>query len=271
MTGRRLFANIMNKREQLRLLYQADFPQLSAALADALNDSSPHSQVTPPSPKFHPVLDEQGQHRAARTDVITSCHSVCMQPLMQSCLANKPEDRPSAQGLCGSLLLCPGSTPQRDYYIAHHIISASFCSTEHLVVGLQADRLDYVVLFPTATWQMRCVATPYIGERFVCLHVARQEVFLASQESRLLYSFLLPGLQSGHILAEPLEATPTCIFSFEGIHGINIAVGMSGSRLAMFSSPSTTEKWGGGYLLETPPLLRQVGVSKGCGLKLGGR
>lgn len=246
----------MNKREQLRLLYQADFPQLSTALADALNDSSPLHEATPS--KFQPVLDEHGRHRAARTDVISSCHSVCMQPLMESCLANRPEDRPSAQGLCSSLLLCPGSTPQRDYYIAHHVVCAAFSSPEQLVVGLQDDRLDHVVLFPTRTWQMRCVATPYVGERFSCLHVAGREVFLVSQESKLIYSFLLPGLQSGHILANPLETTPTCLFSFDGVHGTNLAVGMEGSRLAVFSSPSSTDQHTGGHLLETPPIIRQV-------------
>jgi len=257
VSGRRLFSNILSKREQLHLLYQADFPQLSTALADALTDSSPPHEATPP-PNFQCVLDDRGRHRAARSDVISSCHSVCMQPLMESCLTNRPNHRPSAQGLCSSLLLCSGSTPQRDYYIAHHITSAEFCASEELVLGLREDRLDHVVLFPTATWQMRCVTTPYIGESFSYLHVAGAEVFLLSPHSRLVYSFLLPGLHSGHILANPLETTPTCLFSYYSVNGVNVAVGMAGSRLAVFSSPSTSEKWGGGHLLETPPLIRQV-------------
>lgn len=192
---------------------------------------------------------------------------------MESCLGNRPEDRPTAQGLCSSLLLCPGSTPQRDFYIAHHISSSAHCPLEQLVVGLQDDLPDHVTLFPTNTWHMRLVATPYAGEKFCCLHVAGREVFLASQESRLLYSFNLPSLQSGHILPHPLDATPLCIISYEGVGGVSVAVGMSESKLAMFSSPPGTTGGGrgvqggvrpGGHLLERPPLVRQASKDEGC-------
>ena len=267
VTGRRLFAGIVNKHEQLRLLYQADFPQLSAALAEALSDSNP-LPTTSSSTQFPSLLDEAGRHLAARTDVISSCHSVCMQPLMESCLDNRPEGRPSAQGLCSSLLLCPGSTPQRDYYIAQHVSCSSYCPLEKMVVGLQDDLPDHVTLFPTDTWQMRRVPTPYAGEKFCCLHVAGREVFLASKESKLLYSFDLPSLQSGHILPHPLSGTPFCLFSYEGVGGVTVAVGMSGSKLTVFSSPTRTFSIGRGeagggcrggkHLLERPPLVRQV-------------
>lgn len=251
VTGRKLFASIMNKREQLHLLYHADFPQLSSALAEALADSKPFPSVA--TSKFPLGLEDGGErHPAARLDVISSCHTTCMQPLMESCLASNPTERPSAQGLCSWLLVCPGANSQSDYYISAPVTCAVYSPTQHLVVAMQGDRLDHVTLFPADSWQIRRCPTPYIGEQFTCMEVIGNEVFLVSKDA-LLYSLRLPDLQSGHISSVPLSADPVCLFSCEGPHGPSVVVGMPGGRIAVFATPVAS-----GHLLESQPIVTQV-------------
>lgn len=250
VTGRKLFASIMNKKEQLHLLYHNDFPQLSSALADALSESKP--LPTSPSAKFPSLMEEgEGHHPAGRVDVISSCHSTCMQPLMASCLASNPCDRPTAQGLCSRLLICPGAMSQSDYYITEPVISASYSQQEQLVVGIQG--LDHVTLFPPRTCEIRRCPTPYSGLKFSCVEVIGSELFLATRECPLLYSLTLPHLQSGHISSTPLDGGPCCLFSYQATHGPRVIVGMTGAKVAMFATPQ-----GGGYLLESQPLVAQV-------------
>ena len=258
VTGRRLFANIMNKREQLRLLYHTDFPQLSAALADALADNKPL-----PSPAALAAAglrpDEEGQemerHPAARVDVISSCHSVCMQPLMESCLSSSPQARPSAQGVCSSLLVCPGTTAQCDYYIAAPVLSVCHAPQQRAVVGIQSNRRDHLTLFPLDSWEIQRCPTPYCGQMFSCLEVVGDEVFLVAEDSPLLYSLKLPSLQSGHISSTPLPGTPHCMFTCHAPRGrgTRIIVGMDTARIAVFSTPND-----GGHLLESTPIIKQV-------------
>lgn len=254
VTGRRLFASIMNKREQLHFLYHSDFPQLSRALADALADNKPFPTI--PAAKFPSLLGEgEGRHPAARLDVISSCHSVCMQPLMESCLASKPQDRPSAQGLCSWLLVCPGITSQSDYYISAAIRCAAYSPTQQLVVAIQSDKPDHVTLFPPDTWQIKRCPTPYSGQHFTCLQVIGNEVFLAASDSLLIYSLKLPHLQSGHISSRPLVGEPHCLFTCDSLQGPKVIVGMTKARIAVFSSPQD-----GGHLLESEPYVTQVTV-----------
>lgn len=246
----------MNKREQLHLLYHSDFPQLSSALADALADNKPLPSSS--TSKFPTMLEEgAGQHPASRQDVISSCHSVCMQPLMESCLASNPQDRPSAQGLCSSLLVCPGATAQSDYYITAPIQCAVFCHKEQLVVGIQGNGQDQVTLFPSDTWQMRRCPTPYSGQFFTSMEVIGSELFLASSGSQLLYSLHLPSLQTGHISSTPLVAEAACLFSCPGPHGPRVIVGTTLARISVYSS-----QLGVGHILDTQPHVIQVGVTQ---------
>ena len=153
--------------------------------------------------------------------------------------------------------------------------SVSHCPSEQLVVGLQDGKPDHATIFPTDSWQMRHVPTPYPGEKFCYLHVAVAEVFLVAKESRLLYFFNLPSLLSGHILSNLLSDTPVCLFSYEVVKGgVTKAVGMASSKLAVFfNSIRDGAKKGRtciGHLLERPPLVRQVcsvivGVASSCG------
>ena len=251
VTGQRLFAGIMNKREQLQLLYQTDLPQLSAALADYL--SSPNPTPSPGTAcKFPSLLDDNNRHPSARLDIISSCHNVCMQPLMESCLASNPHDRPSAQGLCSKLLLCPGAMPQSDYYISSPVQHAVYSPTANVVIGIHRDGQDHVTVFPpNNAWQMRQCPTPYSGERFSCIEIIRNEIVLASCDSLLLYSLQLPDLQSGHISSTLLIGKPLCLFSD---HEKRMVVGMTEARIAIFSSSAD-----GRLLLESKPHVTQVG------------
>lgn len=253
VTGRKLFPNIISKREQLRLLYHADFPQLSAALADALSDSQPLPSAA--KCKFPGLLDDQHRHPAARKDIKSSCHSVCMQPLLENCLAGNPQDRPSAQGLCSRLLLCPGTSAQRDFYMSALMSSVSYSTSQHLLVGLQRDALNSVTLLPPDSWDMKHCPTPYSGEQFCCLQVLKDEVFLVSQESHLLYSLQLPALQSGHISSTPLPAQPVAIFaSSDNQHNANmLVVAMATAKIAVFYSQPN-----GRHILEGEPVVKQV-------------
>lgn len=248
MTGKKLFAGIISKKDQLHRVYNSNIPQLSAALAESLEEDKPRPS---PSKPLTSVL-ENGIHPAARNDLVTSCHSVCMQQLMKDCLSGNPLDRPTADGVCGRLLICPGGMPQANYYFMPSVRCAAYCRETEQVVAIQ-EGCDKVTLIPKGTWQLQQCAIPYSEEKIGCLAVIGREVFFASQTSNLMFSFQLPSLQSGHISPEPLVGTPLCIIKQPAADGMRIIVGMSGGRLAVFSPPPN-----GGHILEQPPHLTQV-------------
>lgn len=256
VTGQKLFAGVANKREQLHRLSNLHIPQLSAALAEAMTENSPPSTTS----KFKHLLKD-GRHPAARTDIINSCHSVCMQQLMVNCLAINPQDRPSARGVCSHLLVCPGGMPQANFYITNPVIYAGYSAQTNTVVAMQKDSCR-VMIIPTDSWQVERINTPYTEEQVSCMTVVGKEVFFASSVSGLVFSLELPELQSGHISAQPLVGEALCMFpqkSPKG-EGFQLVVGMSGGRVAVFKAPPQSSERAR-HILESQPLLTQVRVS----------
>lgn len=251
VTGRKLFASIVNKREQLRMIYNTDFPKLSVGLAEALKENKIPSSIPSHSQRFL----EGGRHPAARGDVITSCHSVCMQQLMEDCLVMNPADRPSAQGVCSRLLVCPGGLPQANFFITTPVTQAVYSESANVVLAAR-ESSERVLLLTPGTWQMQQVAIPYDGEKTCCMMIAGSEVFFASEETHLVFSFCLPSLTSGHISPLPLPSKPLCIFPQPATDssGTRIIVGMNSGRIAVFVPPSD----GRTHLLETNPIITQV-------------
>ena len=251
VTGRKLFASIVNKREQLRMIYNTDFPKLSVGLAEALKENKMPSPIPSHSQRFL----EGGKHPAARSDVISSCHSVCMQQLMEDCLMMNPADRPSAQGVCSRLLVCPGGLPQANFFITTQVTQAMYSESADVVLAVR-ETSDCVLLLTPGSWQMQQVAIPYRGEKICCMTIAGSEVFFASEDTNLVFSFCLPSLTSGHISPFPLPSKPLCIFPqpATGSSGTRIIVGMSSGRIAVFVPPND----GRTHLLETNPIITQV-------------
>ena len=249
VTGRKLFAEVANKREQIHRISNLHIPQLSAALAESITEDKPPLS----SSKFKHLL-KNGQHPAARTDIITSCHSVCMQQLMVDCLSINPQDRPSAQGVCSRLLVCPGGMPQANFYITSPVLHAGYSRDTSNIVALQ-EGSTLVTLLPTDTWEIQRLMTPYSGEPISCMTVVGKEVFLASSESNLVFSLHLPLLRSGHISPQPLHGKPLCMFAQRDPVGdsFKIIVGMSSGRVAVFSAPRNR-----GHILESEPYVTQV-------------
>lgn len=253
VTGRKLFAGVANKREQIHRLSNLHIPQLSAALAESMTENNPPLS----SSKFKHLL-KNGQHPAARTDIITSCHSVCMQQLMVDCLSVNPQDRPSAQGVCSRLLVCPGGMPQANFYITSPVLHAGYSRDTNYIVAVQ-EGSTHVTLLPTDTWEIQRLMTPYSGEPISCMTVVGKEVFLASSESNLVFSLHLPLLRSGHISPQPLHGKPLCMFAQRDPVGdsFKIIVGMSSGRVAVFSAPRNQ-----GHILESQPYVTQVSAMK---------
>lgn len=253
VTGCKLFAGLANKKEQLHRLSNFHVPQLSAALAEAMTENSPPSNST----DYQHLLTD-GRHPAARTDVINSCHSVCMQQLMVDCLSINPQDRPSAQGVSTRLLVCPGGMPQANFYITSPVIHAGYSAQTNTVVAIQEDS-SKVMILPTDTWQVHRVTTPYTEELVSCITVVGKEVFFASSVSNLVFSLMLPQLQSGHISPQPLPGKALCMFPLKSPRGeqCRLIVGMSGGRVAVFSEPPHVADRVG-HILEAEPFITQV-------------
>lgn len=247
VTGRKLFAGVVNKKEQLQIIYNASIPKLSQALSQALTDNQPRQLSA------HQDFLEHGRHPAARGDVISSCHSVCMQRLMENCLSLNPLDRPTAQGICSKLLVCPGSLPQVNFFINDMPIhSASYSSETDTVVAIR-ERAEHVVLVPSPTWDFQHKAIPYKEEQICCLVCFGNEVFLASENTNLVFSLRLPNLTSGHISHEPLPGKPLCLIPHAPGGESRLVVGMTAGRIAVFR-PSP----GSGNFLENKPFVTQV-------------
>ena len=249
MTGRKLFAGIVNKREQLRMIYHEDIPKLSQALSRSVEDNRPQS----PSHSLQHVLAGDGRHPAARRDLDSSCHSVCMQPLMQDCLARRPSDRPSAAGICSRLLVCSGGQRQTRFFLPSPVTWAAYSeSAQHLIAMDVGGDESALVVVPGA-WQFRKKNLPYEGQRITCATLIGGELFMGSSETNLIFSVQLPALTSGHISPILLPGSPLCIFPQETAHGSKVIVGMSAARIAIFSPPGE-----GRHLLETHPFITQV-------------
>ena len=246
VTGRKLFANVANKRDQLNRIYNSDIPQLSSALSESMNENKP----LPTSVPF-PDLLVNGVHPAARQDIVSSCHSVCMQRMLEDCVRDDPTQRPSAEGVCSRLLICPGEMLQTNFYTTEVVKLAGYSSNTEVVVALEEGG-EYVMMIPRKTWEMQRMSTPYDGENFECLSVIGKEVFLASKESNLLFSLQLPTLLSGTISPQPLVGKPLCIFPQIDGSEMKVIVGMSGGRIAVFS------KKRGRHLLQNTPFITQV-------------
>ena len=245
VTGRKLFASIVNKRDQLQMIYNSDLPQLSQALAESLDDNRPQS------PLGSTDLLESGKHPAARRNVITSCHSVCMQQLMEDCLSLNPSDRPTARGICSRLLLCAGDLPQVNFFMMAPVTQAVYSPAEKVVVTM-SDSPDELNLIIPGKWHTEYLSIPY-REKICLLACIDGEVFLASEDSNLIFSLRLPFLTSGHISHQPLPGKPLCIFPHSSSDGVRIVVGMTSGRIAVFSTPRD-----GRHPLESEPFITQV-------------
>lgn len=248
VTGRKLFAGILNRRDQLQMIYRANFPQLSQALAKSIEENRPQC----PDHSLQHIFAESGRHPAARRNIDSSCYSTCMQPLMDHCLARSPANRPCAQGICSRLLVCPGGLQQIRFFIPSPVSWAAYSPSENHIIGMQEDA-DYGMLIIPGAWLYRKKALPYHGQKITCLALVGEEVFMGSAETNLVFSMKLPALTSGHISPILLPGAPLCIIPQQTAHGAKIVVGMSAARIAVFAPPGQ-----GRHLLETHPFITQI-------------
>ena len=255
VTGRRLFAGILSRRDQLQILYHSDLPLLSHALAKSIDENRPQSS----DPTLHHVFEKtSGKHPAARRNIDSSCHSVCMQPLMEHCLARNPANRPSAHGVSSRLLVCPGGLRQTRFFVPTPVSWAGFSPQENHIVAMtqgNSEKDEAMLIIPGA-WIYRNKPLPYQGQIITCCAIVGGEVLMGSSASNLIFSLKLPTLTSGHISPVLLPGVPLCIIPQETSQGSKVVVGMSAARIAVFSPPGQ-----GRHLLETRPFITQVMVS----------
>ena len=249
VTGRKLFAGILSRRDQLQMIYHADIPQLSQALAKSIEDNRPQS----PDPSLQHLVSHGSKHPAARQSIVSSCHSICMQPLMQDCLAQNPASRPSARGICSRLLVCPGSLLQARFFIPTPVSWARYCPSENHVVAMQEGENKEAILVIPGAWLFCQKSLPYSGQGITCCAIVGREVVMGSSDTNLIFSMKLPALTSGHISPILLPGAPLCIIPQDTVQGSKVIVGMSAARIAVFSPPGEER-----HLLETHPFVTQV-------------
>ena len=256
VTGRRLFAGVLSRRDQLQMIYHSDIPLLSHALSKSIDENRPR---TSNSTLDHVFEETSGKHPAARRNVDSSCHSTCMQGIMEDCLARNPANRPSARGIASRLLVCPGGLRQARFFTSSSVSWAGYSRHGNHIVAMETDRdaaVDEAMLVIPGAWLYRYKPLPYQGQRITCCEIVGEEVLMGSATSNLLFSLKLPSLTSGHISPVLLPGAPLCIVSQETTQGTKVIVGMSGARIAVFSPPGQ-----GRHLLETHPFITQVLVN----------
>lgn len=253
VTGRRLFAGILNRRDQLQIIYHSDFPLLSHGLAKSIEENRPQSS----DPTLQHVFEKtSGRHPAARRNIDSSCHSVCMQPMMEDCLARNPASRPSAHGIASRLLVCPGGLRQARFFIPTPISWAGYCPQENHIVTMTDGNDEEAMLVIPGAWLYHYKPLPYQDQKITCCAIVGGEVLMGSAASNLIFSLKLPTLTSGHISPVLLPGVPLCIIPQETPCGSKVIVGMSAARIAVFSPPGQ-----GRHLLETHPFITQVMVN----------
>ena len=171
---------------------------------------------------------------------------------MQDCLSQNPARRPSAQGVCSSLLTCRGGLKQSRFFIPSPIsLVAHSPATNHILGMTEGESIALVVIY--GAWLYRMKGLPYDGESISCMGVIGKEVFMGSATTNLIFSIQLPQLTSGHIAENLLPGAPLCIITQEMGQDTKVIVGMSAARIAIFSSLVR-----GRHLLETQPYITQV-------------
>lgn len=248
------------------MIYHSDLPLLSHALAKSIEENRPQTSDRTLRHVF------EGKHPAGRKNIDSSCHSVCMQPLLEHCLSHNPASRPSAHGIASRLLVCPGGLRQSRFFISSAVSWAGYCPQENHIVALTNNDDDGVMLVIPGAWLYRYKPLPYQGQQITCCAIVRGEVLMGSAASNLIFSLKLPSLTSGHISPVLLPGVPLCIIPVETSQGPKVVVGMSAARIAVFSPPGQ-----GRHLLETHPFITQIVPDKNperskvsCGVHQGG-
>ena len=244
MTGHHLLSQMVYKRDKFRYLFETAPPQLSKALEQSLANCDIFTAV--PN-KVHPVARLPNQP-------INTCYSCCFQQLMEACLAQSPDKRPSAKAISVHLGVCPASLPQRSFFIGSTIKKALLGSCDgisEIIIGFSPNKWELFTIIPDK-WNFQYHPILHPEDTIGSIAYLNKEVWIATEESCRIYSLSLPDLEGGHLSWSKLAEKPVFMMSYH-LHGnIAVLVGLTGGVVAIF------DDFGARHLLDGTPMFVDV-------------
>ena len=246
ITGHHLFAHMIYKHDKFRHLFQTPPPQLSTALEQALSNCDIFTAV--PN-KVHPVARLPNQP-------INTCHSYCFQQLMEACLSQSPDQRPSAKAISVTLGACPASLPQRSFFIGTPITNVFLGSCDdigELIIGFSPNKWELITITPDK-WNFQYHPILHPDDTIASIVCVNKEVWIATEESCRILSLSLPDLEGGHMSWDRLAEKPVFMVSYCLHDNTAILVGMTGGVVAIF------DNFAARHLLDSMPAFVDVAV-----------
>ena len=226
ITGHHLFSQMLYKRDKFRNFFKAPPPQLSTALEQALSNCDIFTAL--PN-KVHPAARLPNQP-------INTCHSYCFQKLMEACLSQSPDQRPSAKAISVTLGACPASLPQRSFFIGTPIKKAFLGSCDNfgeLIIGFSPNKWELFTITP-GKWNFQYYPILHPDDTIASIAYLNKEVWIATEQSRRIYCLSLPDLEGGHMSWSALAEKPVFMMSYCLHDDTAILVGMMGGVAAIF-------------------------------------
>lgn len=225
ITGHHLFSQIVHKHDKFHHLFQAPLPQLSKALEQSLSNCDIFTAI--PN-KVHPAARLPNQP-------INTCHSCCFQKIMEDCLSQSPDRRPSAKAISVTLGACPCSLPQKSFFIGSPIKKALLgsCDTGELLIGFSPTRWELFTVVP-GKWNFQYYPILHPDDTIAAIAYLGQEVWIATKQTCRIYSLSLPDLEGGHMSWSKLGETPVFMMSYHLHDNTAILIGMTGGVAAVY-------------------------------------
>ena len=247
ITGHHLFSQMVYKRDKFRHLFQTAPPKLSTALEQSLTNCEIFTAV--PN-KVHPVARLPNQP-------MNTCHSCCFQQLMEACLAQLPDKRPSAKAISVHLGVCPASLPQRSFFIGSTIKKALVGSCDgisEVIIGFSPNKWELFTITPDK-WNFQYHPILHPDDTIGSIAYLNKEVWVATEESCMIYSLSLPDLEGGHLSWSKLAEKPVFMMSYHLRDNVAVLVGMTGGIAAIFDDFEAR------HLLDGTPTFVDVAVN----------
>ena len=214
---------------------------------------------------------ENGSHPAARNGNISICITKCMQSLMNHCLSEDTRYCPSAEGICGRLIVCCGpSTQERIITNDNDTMHKAVLLPENASGSILGWTVNGKLLtINPSTWAVCSISVKNIEALARCITLVGKLLVVCTNACKV-HIMTMADFSDHYISIHTVPSTPTCIFASNDC--LVIVVGLVHGKLAIFKSKDSE------MLLTNPPvivkLLERSYCKKGivnCGIVLSTR
>lgn len=214
---------------------------LSRALAE---NPIPHYRVAHDT---NVKLLQDGSHPAARNESISICITKCMQLLMNHCLSEYIKCRPSAESICGRLLVCCGPSTQERIITEEDVMHKVMLLPENASGSLLGWTISGKLLTITPpTWAVCSMGLPDIQVLDNCITLVGKLLVVCSNACKI-HVMTMADFSDHYISVYTAPSTPTCIFASNDCQVI--VGGLLHGKLAIFKSNYSET------LLTNPPIV----------------